>query len=203
MIDERLQDYVRQLFAPEDRVLTGIREAHKREDLPSIHISPEEGKLLYVLLKLAQARRVLEIGTLGGYSGTWMARALPSDGQLVTIEKDPKHAAVARRAFADAGLSDRVRLIEGAALEVLPTLTPGFDAVFVDADKPPMGRYYEEAVRLLRVGGLLLCDNAFIDGRVADQADRKPDVEGVRECNRLAAADPRIVATIVPERDGL
>src|SRR5262245_42442761 len=183
MNNERLQGYIRDLFAPEDRVLSGIREAHKREDLPAIHISPEEGKLLFVLLKLVQARRVLEIGTLGGYSGTWIARALPSDGQLVTIEKDPRHAAVARQAFADAGLSNRVRLIEGPALEVLRTLEPGFDAVFIDADKPPMGRYYEEGVRLLRTGGLLLVDNAFIDGRVADSEDRKPDVEGVRECN--------------------
>jgi predicted O-methyltransferase YrrM len=200
---DRLQAYVSGRFAPEDAVLSAIRASHEREGLPAIHISPEEGKLLHLLLRMAGARRVLEIGTLGGYSGTWIARALPADGRLTTIERDPRHAAMARRAFALAGLDSRVELREGAALDILPTLTPGFDAVFVDADKPPLGRYYDESMRLLRVGGLLLCDNAFIDGRVVDSADTRPDVEGVREFNRKASTDPRLVATIIPERDGL
>jgi predicted O-methyltransferase YrrM len=122
---------------------------------------------------------------------------------LVTIERDPRHAAVARQSFAAAGVSDRVELLEGAALTVLPSLRPPFDAVFVDADKAPLPDYFREAVRLLRVGGLLLCDNAFFNGRVVDSTDTAPDVEGVRTYNRLAANDPRLVSAVVPVRDGL
>jgi predicted O-methyltransferase YrrM len=200
---EQLLAYAEQLFCVEDAALQEIRALHQREQLPAIAVSAEEGKLLHVLLRASAAQRVLEIGTLGGYSGAWIARALPVAGRLTTIEASPRHAAIARRAFALAGVADRVELREGAALDVLPRLAPGYDAVFVDADKPPLERYYEQAMRLLRPGGLLLCDNAFFHARVLDAADREADVEGVRAFNRLAAADPRLVATIVPVRDGL
>lgn len=202
-MDERLQRYVTELFAAEDPILAAIRARHAVADLPPIHISPDEGRLLHLLLLAIEATRVLEIGALAGYSGVWMARALPPHGRLTTIERDPRHAALARQAFTEAGLSARVRLIEGTALEVLPTLTPGFDAVFVDADKEPLAQYFEWSMRLLRRGGLLLCDNAFFHGAAVDEEDRSPAAEGVRAFNRLAAGDPRLVATIVPVRDGL
>jgi predicted O-methyltransferase YrrM len=134
-VDDRFERYVTELFAAEDPILSKIRARHAAENLPSINVSPEEGKLLHVLLLAIQAKRVLEIGSLGGYSGVWLARALPPGGELTTIEKDPKHAKIARDAFAAARLHGRVQLIEGSALEVLPTLPPGFDAVFIDADK--------------------------------------------------------------------
>src|SRR5206468_13056541 len=118
-------------------------------------------------------------------------------------EKDPKHASVGRQAFAMAKLHGRVRLIEGAALDVLPTLTPGFDAVFIDADKEPLPRYFEWGMKLLRVGGLLLCDNAFFHGAALDPNDRSESALGVRAFNELAAHDGRLVATIIPVRDGL
>jgi predicted O-methyltransferase YrrM len=156
-----------------------------------------------VLLRSIGAKRVLELGTLGGYSGVWMARALAPGGRLTTVEKDPRHAALARDAYRDAGVADRVEVIEGAALDVLPTLTPGFDAVFVDADKAPMAQYFEWAVRLLRNGGLLLGDNAFHNGAVVDPANCTPDTEGVRAFNRLTASDPRVEGTVIPIRDGL
>ena len=155
------------------------------------------------MIRLVHAKHVLEIGTLGGYSGVWIARALPAGGTLTTIEKDAKHAAIARQAFAAAGLQDRVRLIEGAALDVLPTLPPGFDVVFIDADKEPLPRYFEWGMRLLRPGGLLLCDNAFFHGAAVDLNDQSPAGRGVRAFNELAAADPRLIATIIPVRDGL
>jgi len=202
-VDERLQQYVTELFAVEDPILAAIRARHAAAELPPIHISPDEGKLLGLLLLAIQASTVLEIGSLGGYSGVWLARALPANGRLTTIEKDPRHARIARQAFAEAGLEARVRLIEGAALDVLPTLTPGFDAVFVDADKEPLAQYFDWSMRLLRPGGLLLCDNAFFHGAAIDPADRSGAAEGVRAFNRLAANDPRLVATIVPVRDGL
>jgi caffeoyl-CoA O-methyltransferase len=204
-VDERLplERYVTELFAVEDPILEKIRARHAAERLPSINISPEEGKLLHVLLRAIQAQRVLEIGSLGGYSGVWLARALPPGGELITIERDPKHARVAREAFDMARLHGRVRLIEGAALDVLPTLQPGFDAVFIDADKEPLPTYFDWAMRLLRTGGLLLCDNAFFHGAALDEADRSGNALGVRAFNRMAASDPRLVATIIPVRDGL
>ena len=202
-MDERLARYVTGLFAAEDPALAAIRARHAQAGLPEIHISPDEGKFLHLLLRAIEATTVLEIGSLGGYSGVWLARALPPHGRLTTIEIDPRHAALARQAFVEAGVAAKVHLIEGAALDVLPTLAPGFDAVFVDADKEPLARYFDWSMRLLRPGGLLLCDNAFYDGAVANPADHSPGAEGVRAFNRLAAADPRLVATVVPIRDGV
>jgi predicted O-methyltransferase YrrM len=201
--DERLQRYVGELFAVEDPVLKRVRDRHAEQDLPPIHISPDEGKLLHVLLRAVAARRVLEIGSLAGYSGIWLARALPAGGMLTTIEKHPVHAALARQAYAEAGVTDRVGLIESEALPALAGLSPGYDAVFVDADKEPLPQYFEHSVRLLRPGGLLLCDNAFFHGTVVDPGDRSPPVEGVRAFNRLAATDPRVVSAVIPIRDGV
>lgn len=203
MVDERLQRYIEELFAVEDSVLARVRARHAEADLPPIHISPDEGKLLHVLLRATGARTVLEIGSLAGYSGIWLARALPSEGRLTTIEKDARHAALARRAYAEAGVAEQVQLIEGEAREVLRTLAPGFDAVFVDADKEPMAEYFRESLRLLRVGGLLLSDNAFFHGSVVDPSDRSAQAEGVRAFNRLAATDARVVSAVIPIRDGV
>ena len=202
-MDDRLERYVTELFATEDAILANIRARHAAEKLPSINVSPEEGKLLHLLLLTIGAKRVLEIGSLGGYSGVWLARALPSNGKLTTIEKDSRHAKIAREAFASAGLGRRVELIEGSALDILPTLEPGFDAVFIDADKEPLPRYFDWGMRLLRRGGLLLCDNAFFHGAAIDPNDRSGPALGVRAFNQLVASDPRLVATIIPVRDGL
>jgi predicted O-methyltransferase YrrM len=202
-VDERFERYVTELFAKEDPTLAAIRARHAAANLPAINVSPEEGKLLHLLLLMIQARRVLEIGSLGGYSGVWLARALPADGKLTTIEKDPRHAKIAREAFASAGLQSRVELREGSALEVLATLEPGFDAIFIDADKEPLPEYFRLAMPLLRRGGLLLCDNSFNHGAALDPNDRSPTALGVKTFNRLAASDPRLVATIIPVRDGL
>ena len=202
-MDERLERYVSELFAAEDPILRKIRARHGEHKLPPINVSPEEGKLLYLLLLVIGAKRVLEIGSLGGYSGVWLGRALPSGGTLTTLEKDPRHARIAREGFKEAGLDGRVELIEGGALEILPTLTPGFDAVFIDADKEPLPKYFDWGMRLLRVGGLLLCDNAFFHGAAVDENDQSGNALGVRAFNKLAASDPRLVATILPVRDGL
>jgi predicted O-methyltransferase YrrM len=202
-VDPDLERYITDLFAPEDAILAAVRRRHAELGLPPIHISPDEGKLLHVLLRAVGAAKVLELGALAGYSGIWLARALPPHGRLTTIERDPRHARLARRAYQDAGLSDRIELIEGAAQDVLPALEPGFDAVFVDADKEPLAQYFDWSMKLLRTGGLLLCDNAFFHGAVVDPADHSSAVEGVRAFNRLAASDPRLVATAVPIRDGL
>jgi predicted O-methyltransferase YrrM len=202
-VDDTLERYVTELFAAEDSILSKIRARHESETLPAINVSPEEGKLLHLLLRLIQAKHVLELGALGGYSGVWLARALAPGGTLTTIERDPKHAGIARQAFVSAGLQDRIRLIEGSALDILATLSPGFDAVFIDADKEPLPQYFEWGMRLLRRGGLLLCDNAFYHGAAVDPTDTSPAARGVRRFNELAAGDRRLLATIIPVRDGL
>lgn len=202
-MDERLARYATELFAVEDVILTTIRARQEGLRLPPIHISADEGKLLHVLLRAVRATHVLEIGSLAGYSGVWIARALPPDGRLTTIEKDPRHAVLARQAFTEAGLASRAQVLEGAALDVLSTLAPGFDAIFLDADKAPLPQYFEWSLKLLREGGLLLCDNAFFHGGVVDPSDQTPDTAGVRAFNLLAATDPRLVSTVVPIRDGL
>ncbi|HXQ29988.1 MAG TPA: O-methyltransferase [Gemmatimonadales bacterium] len=200
---DALARYCSELFAQEDAVLAGIQARQAALGLPPINISADEGKLLHVLVLVAGAKRVLELGALAGYSGVWLARALPPDGQFMTIEKDPRHARLARQAFAESGLAARTTVLEGSALDVLPTLTPGFDAIFVDADKEPLATYFDWCVRLLRTGGLLMFDNAFRHGCVVDPADQTPETEGVRAFNRLAASDHRLVSAIVPIRDGL
>ena len=202
-VDRKVLTYAERLYAPEDAALVEIRERQAREGLPPISISPDEAKIIAVLLKAIGAKRVLEIGTLGGYSGVWIARALALGGMLTTIEIDPKSARVAREGFRAAGVSERVELVEGDAHAVLSRLEPPFDAVFIDAEKTSLEAYFHHAMRLLRIGGLLLCDNVFLDGRVVHAADRDPDVEGVRAFNRIASSDPRLSAAVIPVRDGL
>jgi predicted O-methyltransferase YrrM len=201
--DERLSRYVAGLFAREDDALRTIRAEHKTYDLPEINVSPEEGAILHLLVRAVGARRVLEVGTLGGYSGVWLARALPDDGRLVTIEGSEKHAAFARRSFERAGVAGRVELLVGDALDVLAGLAGPFDVAFLDADKAPLPRYFREADRLLRKGGLLLCDNSFMEGAVADPDALGSDVRGMREFNATVAGDRRYVSAVIPVRDGL
>lgn len=197
-------EYLCGLFAREDETLLALREEADRTGLPPIAISPDAGRLLQVLLRAVQARRVLEVGTLGGYSAIWMARALPVDGRLVTIEAEPTHAAFARRFLERAGVAGRVEVREGRALDVLPSLDgERFDVVFLDADKEPLPTYLEWALRLLRPGGLVIADNALWGGRVVDPAADDPATNGVREFNRRLATDPRVTGIIVPTHDGV
>jgi len=199
----RLEAYQRRLFGVEDDVLARVRERHAEMGFPEIHVSAEQGRLLNVMVRAVGARRILEVGSLAGYSGIWLARGLPPGGELVTIERDGTRAAAARAAFSEAGEAERARVLEGDAHTILPTLEGPFDAVFLDADKAPMPTYLEHAIRLLRSGGLLIADNAFFHGSVADPDDHSPDAEGMREFNRLVASDPRLASALVPMRDGI
>src|SRR5256714_3360583 len=171
-MSDRTGEYISALFAPEDALLVSLREEADRTGLPPIAVSADEGRLLQVLLTSIGARRVLEVGTLGGYSAIWMARALPEDGELLSLEIEPRHAEFARRYVERAGLSDRVEIRLGRALDVLPSLDGDrFDAVFIDADKEPMRNYFEWALRLLRPGGLLIADNTLWGGKVFDDTE--------------------------------
>ena len=203
-MSDRTGDYISGLFAPEDELLVSLREEADRTGLPPISVSADEGRLLQVLLTSIGARRVLEVGTLGGYSAIWMARVLPDDGELLTIEIEHKHAEFARRYIERAGLSDRIDVRVGRALDVLPSLDgEKFDAVFIDADKEPMPNYFEWALRLLRPGGLVIADNTLWGGKVYDEAENDEKTRAVREFNRRMASDPRVLSILVPTHDGV
>ncbi len=198
--------YIQQLFAPEDDVLREIREEAAERGLPDIHIRPEEGRMIQVLLKAVGARRVLEIGALAGYSGVWIARALPEGGRLFSLEKDAERARLVREMFRRAGLSEKTEVRVGQApggLEALSVEGP-FCAVFIDADKTGYPDYLDWALDNVRVGGLVLAHNAFYHDRVFD-ADQQDDqfVRGVRLFNERLAEEPRVFGTIIPIGDGI
>jgi predicted O-methyltransferase YrrM len=202
---KELARYVAELFAPEDEILIGLRREMSETDVPDIYIDPEEGRLLQFLLRAVGARNVVELGTLGGYSAIWMARALPAGGRLLTVEIEPARAELARRYIARAGVDDRAEVREGDALEMLDELAAEgpFDAVFIDADKESYPRYLEWCVANVREGGLVIADNAFKDGRVLESNPEDPGVLGIKEFNRRLAGDDRLTSIVVPTRDGI
>ena len=203
-MSDRVDEYIASLFARDDEVLAALREAADREGLPPIAISAVTGRLLQILLSAVRAERVLEVGTLGGYSAIWMARGLPTSGRLVTIEIDERHADFARSYIARARLDDRIEVRVGRALDVLPSFDgEQFDAIFLDADNEPLPTYFDWGLRLLRPGGLLIADNALWGGRVLDATTEDEGTRGVREFNRRLSSDPRVRGTIVPVGDGL
>jgi|SRR5579885_634268 predicted O-methyltransferase YrrM len=197
----RVDSYITDLFARPDDALTAALLASEAAGLPTINVSPPQGKLLQVLAIAVGARAILEIGTLGGYSTIWLARALPPNGRLVTLEADPKHAEIARANIARAGLSDRVELRLGRALDTLPRLAAErrgpFDFIFIDADKPSYAEYFSWALKLSRAGTLIIGDNVIRKGSVINPAADDPRVPGVRRFNELVAAEPRVAATAV------
>lgn len=191
--------YLEQTLGLADPVLEAAIAAAKAAGLPEIAVTPGQGKLLWLLARARGARRILEIGTLGGYSAIWMARALPPGGRLVTLEVDPKHAEVARANFARAGLADAIELRLGPALETLPKLAAEgagpFELVFVDADKAAMPRYFEWALKLAAPGAILVFDNVVREGAVLDASGADEAVVGVRRLHELLAAEPKVSAT--------
>lgn len=210
----RRRRYVEALFAVEDDVLREVRQEIKERGLPEISVSAEVGRVLQVLLRSVAARRVLEVGTLGGYSAIWMARALPEDGRLLSLEIDADRAALARQMVERAGLTSKVEVRLGdarAETASLASQSPGsFDAVFIDADKESYIEYLNQALQLVRPGGLIIADNAFWDDRVLDaedagSGDSSPDAatDAMRSFNRRIADEPGLTATILPVRDGL
>jgi caffeoyl-CoA O-methyltransferase len=196
----QILDFTARTHHPHDRGLRRAFEAPARHGMPEIQLGPAEGRLLELLLGLIGAQKVVEIGTLAGYSASWMARALPPEGHLWTIEADPAHADVAAAVFEEAGLGDRVTLLRGDAVEVLPTLGDlgPFCAVFLDADKGRYDVYGRWATQHLRPGGLLIGDNAYLFGRLLDETD---EARAMRRFHAEMAARYRSVC--VPTPDGL
>jgi caffeoyl-CoA O-methyltransferase len=196
--------YLAARTTPEDAFLLDLKAAARAADIPAIWIGPEQASFMQILLHVARARTVVEVGTLAGLSAIAMARALPAGGIVHTIEIEPKHADFAERWIARSDVAGRVKVHRGAGQDVLPTFADASaDAAFLDADKPGYRRYLDECMRVLRPGGLLMVDNAFAFGRLfdADTADR--DVEAVRQFNDHLAGYPGLQQIIVPLGDGL
>jgi predicted O-methyltransferase YrrM len=205
-IDEKLIDrvdrYVEALCAPQDAVLAENLKNAERAGLPSINVSPNEGKLLYLLAKVSGARHILEIGTLGGYSTTWLARALPPGGKLITLEVDPTNADVARKNLRLAGLEGQVEVRVGNAAETMRQMAASregpFDLVFIDADKPRYVEYLRLALELTQSGSLILADNVIRNGRVLEASPGDANARGAKAFNDVMAAHPRLESIILP-----
>ncbi len=194
--------YVTELLAPDDEVLSAALASSEAAGLPAIAVAGNQGKLLYLLAQMQGARTVLEIGTLGGYSTIWLARALPQEGRLISLEYSPDHAEVARANIARAGLEKIAEVRTGAALETLPKLAaePGagpFDLVFIDADKQNNPQYVEWALKMSRPGSVIIVDNAVRGGRVLDEDSSDPAIVGTRRMYELVAQEPRLDATAI------
>ena len=196
-----VEKYVDGLLIPSDPVLEAAVAASEAAGLPDIAVTSSQGKLLYLLARLQRARRILEVGTLGGYSTIWLARALPEDGSVVTIESEKQHCEVARVNVERADLSALVEFREGKALDVLPELAAEglepFDLVFIDADKENTEAYFRWALRRSRVGAAILVDNVIRQGKVAEPETDDAGVEGMRRFFEMLAAEPRVTATTI------
>jgi predicted O-methyltransferase YrrM len=197
-----VNEYLGDLLAPHDAALTRALDANQASGLPSIDVPPLLGKFLDIIIRISGARRVLELGTLGGYSTIWMARALPPDGRLTTLELEKKHAKIARANLDAAGVLDRVDIRVGPAIESLRTLHASgaapFDVIFLDADKQGLPEYLEWSLKLSRPGAVIIADNVVRDGKVVDAKTDDANVRGVQRFLELAAKEPRLSTTAMP-----
>jgi predicted O-methyltransferase YrrM len=196
-----VDDYITDLFVPFDPVMKEALAASEAAGLPSISVAPNEGKLLMLLAQIGGARRILEIGTLGGYSTIWLARGMVSGGSLISLEASAKHAEIARLNIARAGLAEVVEVLVGPALDTLPQLAAQdrgpFDLIFIDANKEGYSEYFAWALKLARPGSLIIADNVIRDGEILDPASSDPRVQGIRYFNELLANEPRVKATVI------
>ncbi|KTE31817.1 MULTISPECIES: O-methyltransferase [unclassified Sphingopyxis] len=196
---QAVDDYIAGHLLGADDALAAALANNEAQGLPPIDVSPAQGKMLFLLAQMAGARRILEVGTLGGYSTIWLARALPADGRLVTLELEPHHAAVARENLERAGVSDKVDILTGPAADSLAAMAAGepFDFVFIDADKQSNALYVAEAIRLGRSGTTIIVDNVVREGGVLDSNSADERIVGTRALFEMLSTDPRLDATAV------
>ncbi|MEO8335607.1 MAG: O-methyltransferase [bacterium] len=194
-----VDEYLNGLHIGRDAAIDDAAEATVAAGLPPIAVTPNQGKLLYILARMQRASSILEIGTLGGYSTIWLARGLEKGGKVVTLEFEPKHAEVAAQSIAKAGLSESVTIHVGKAIDTLPQLAHSgdapFDLVFIDADKKSIPEYFEWALKMSRPGTLILVDNVVRAGRVVDANSDDADIQGIRRFNEMVAREPRVTVT--------
>lgn len=195
----KVDRYLANALLPEDLILEEVLKSSEAADIPSIQVSALQGKLLMLLVQAQGARRILEIGTLAGYSTIWLARGLPDGGRIVTLEADAHHAQIAQSNIAKAGYANKVELRLGRALKTLPILANErigpFDFVFIDADKKHIPEYFDWSLKLSRPGSLIVVDNVVRDGQVVDLANREANIAGVRSFLERVGQDPRVEAT--------
>ena len=207
-LNEELYNYIVDTFAQEDDILKGIVKGTEENKIPLIQVSPDNGKFLYLLIKMIGAKRVLEIGTLAGYSTIWMARALPEDGKVVTLEISKEHAEFAQGNFKKAGLENKIQLVFGKAMDSLDKLLETtdsdekFDFVFIDADKENSSVYFDKAIKLTNSGGVIATDNTLKNGNVIKK-DVDEGTKGIQLYNKKVANDPRVESLLVSISDGL
>lgn len=196
-----VDNYITDLFVPSDPALEAALQSTIKADLPRINVAPNQGKLLHILARSHGATRILEIGTLAGYSTIWLARALPVHGKLITLESNPKHAEIARANLDRAGLTGAVEVRLGAALDTLPQIAAErqlpFDLVFIDADKVNVAEYFAWALKLTRPGSLIITDNVVRKGAVIDANSEDENIQGIRRFNAALSLEPRVNATVV------
>jgi caffeoyl-CoA O-methyltransferase len=204
LVDARHFQYLAERTAGDDEFLSDLKKAAVAEGIPAIWVAPEQNSFLAILLRLIGAKQVVEVGTLAGYSAIGMARALPKEGRLRTVEFLPKHAEFARRWVAKSDVADVVEVIEGSGQEILPTIADNsVDAVFLDADKSGYPEYLTQAMRFVRPGGLVMADNAFAFGQLFDEQPSDPEVGAVRAFNDHIPSIPNLHAVIIPIGDGV
>jgi predicted O-methyltransferase YrrM len=194
-----VDSYITEMLVFPDPILDAVLQSCDAAELPPHHVSPNQGKFLMVLALLQQAHNILEIGTLGGYSTIWLAKALPADGRIITLENNPKHAEIARNHIAKAGFNHLVEVRVGQAIDSLAQLErenyPPFDLIFIDADKPSNPDYFSWALKLSRRGSLIIADNVIRDGAVIEANSSDPNVQGIRRFNEMLKSEPRVTAT--------
>ncbi|MBN8570836.1 MAG: O-methyltransferase [Ignavibacteria bacterium] len=211
-IFEDVDNYIEALLIPHDDALLKAEESLVTENIPQISVSPNQGKFLQIMALSCNAKRILEVGTLAGYSTIWMARALPADGKLVTIEFEPHHAEVAKKNINRAGLDSKIEIITDKALEVLEKMiednTESFDMIFIDADKPPYTEYFQQALKLSHPGTIIIADNVIRNGDILHENSSDEKVLGVQRFNKFLSECKEVNATIiqtvgVKEYDGM
>ena len=197
----QVDNYISGLLAPEDKTLTDTIKSLDTEGLPQHSVSANQGKFLQVMMIACNAKKVLELGTLGGYSTIWIARALPDNGKVITIEVDKHHGDVAQKNIDNAGLSQKVDLRVGKALDILPQIIAEndepFDLIFIDADKPPYTEYFKYALQMSRPGTILIFDNVIREGKVLDNNSTDEKVKGVQRLNKMLSDNKNVTATIL------
>jgi predicted O-methyltransferase YrrM len=194
-----IDQYISEICSTTDPVMEAVLSNSAAGGLPAINVSPNQGKMLHLLARMHGAKKILEIGTLGGYSTIWMARALPGDGRLITLEFEPKHAEIARKNIAHAAFAEQVTIHVGPAIDTLPKLVSEgpFDFVFVDADKQSTAEYFTWALKLTRPGSVIIVDNVVRDGEIINPDSADPGVAGVRRFNELLRHEKRVSATAI------
>lgn len=203
-LNEELYKYIVNTFAEEDDILKSVVAETEKNGMPLIQVSPENGRFLQLLIKIIKAERVLEIGTLAGYSTIWMARGLPYNGKLITLEFEEKHADVAKQNFKKAGLENKIEIITGPALDSLDKLKGNkFDFAFIDADKVNINNYYEKIINMMTPGGIIAADNTLRHGDVVNTESVEENTKAIRIFNKKVASDPRVESLLVPISDGV